>query len=117
MLLAPRARSERGNTTAATLGVIAAFIGLVTAVLGLVPALRPWDGAGGTTPTGGPGAASVFLNRDSGPGGAEVLVSGDGFAAGESVVIRFHTEQVGRTTTNGEGRFSNVTVTIPTSFS
>ncbi len=63
------------------------------------------------------GSAEVFLSRDSGPGGTEVNVSGEGFASGEDVVIRFHTEQIGRTTANDDGRFSNVGVTIPSSFS
>lgn len=62
-------------------------------------------------------AASVFLSRDSGPGGATVQVSGEGFAAGEPVVITFHTEEIGTTTASDQGRFSNVTVTIPQSFS
>lgn len=64
-----------------------------------------------------PGNASVFVNRDRGPGGTTVLVSGEGFAPGQRVVIRFHTEQIGSTTANAEGRFANVAVTIPTSFS
>jgi hypothetical protein len=61
--------------------------------------------------------ASVFTNRDNGPGGTTILVSGEGFAPGERVVLRFHTEQIGSPTANGEGRFSNVAVTIPSSFS
>ena len=117
-------RSERGSTTAAALGVVAAVIGLVTAVLGLVPSLRPWDG-GGASATRDPvtslgdeveqarRTASVFLNRDSGPGGTEVKVSGEGFTAGERVELRFHTTDIGTTTANGDGRFSNVVVTIP----
>lgn len=60
---------------------------------------------------------SVFLSRDSGPGGTQVQVSGEGFGRNERVVITFHTEQIGSTTANSEGRFSNVTVTIPASFS
>ena len=44
-------------------------------------------------------------------------VSGEGFAASERVVISFHTEEIGSTTANGQGSFSNVSVTIPESFS
>ncbi|MGB6163839.1 MAG: hypothetical protein WCF33_12115 [Pseudonocardiaceae bacterium] len=59
---------------------------------------------------------SVFLSRDSGPAGTVVRVSGEGFAPGERVVLRFHTEQIGSTTADGAGKFSNVAVTIPGSF-
>ncbi len=116
-------RNERGSTTAAVLGVVAAFLGLVTAVLGLVPSLRPWEG--GPTVGRAPASsvhepveqsrqpASVFLNRDSGTGGTQVKVSGEGFAAGETVELRFHTTDIGRTTANADGKFSNVGVEIP----
>jgi hypothetical protein len=46
-----------------------------------------------------------------------VLVSGEGFDPSERVVLRFHTEEIGSTTANSEGKFSNVTVTIPTTLS
>jgi hypothetical protein len=59
---------------------------------------------------------SVFLSRDSGPAGTVVRVSGEGFAPGERVVLRFHTEQIGSTTADDAGKFSNVAVTIPDSF-
>jgi hypothetical protein len=62
-------------------------------------------------------AAAIVLSRESGPGGATVKVSGEGFAAGERVVIRFDTKQVGSTRTNDQGRFANVAVTVPESFS
>lgn len=85
------------------------------------------NGGGGSNGGGGdgingptidrPGSASVFLSRDSGPGGTTVQVSGEGFAPTERVVISFHTEEIGSTTANGEGRFSNVAVAIPESFS
>jgi hypothetical protein len=61
--------------------------------------------------------ASIFLSTTSGPGGSTVKVSGEGFAPDEEVVISFHTEEMGRTRTNGDGKFSNVTVTIPKTFS
>jgi hypothetical protein len=64
-----------------------------------------------------PGNPSVFVNPTSGAGGTSVRVSGDGFPANAHVVISFHTEQIGETTANGAGKFSDVTVTIPTDFS
>jgi hypothetical protein len=70
---------------------------------------------GGSGDLGKP--ASIFLSATSGPGGSVIKVSGEGFAANEQVVIRFHTEEMGRTQTNATGAFSNVAVTIPTSFS
>jgi hypothetical protein len=63
------------------------------------------------------GEVSTFLNRDSGPAGTAVMVSGQGFSANERITIRFHTEQVGSTTANDQGAFTNVAVTIPESFS
>jgi hypothetical protein len=63
------------------------------------------------------GPASLFLNRDSGPGGTTVKVSGEGFGPGERVTFRFHVEQVGTTKANGEGKFSNVSLTIPSTLS
>jgi hypothetical protein len=123
-------RRETGTTTAAVLGTITAFVTLLTAVVGLMITVGPWDlpGGGGSGQVtqeppdpGGRGnpaePAEVFLSRDGGPGGTEVNVSGQGFAPTEDVVIRFHTEQIGRTTTNADGRFSNVEVTIPGTFS
>jgi hypothetical protein len=61
--------------------------------------------------------ASIFLSATSGPGGSVIKVSGEGFAPNEQVVITFHTEEMGRTQANDAGAFSNVAVTIPTSFS
>lgn len=59
---------------------------------------------------------SVFLSRDSGPAGTVVRVSGEGFAPGERVVVRFNTEQIGSTTADDAGKFSNVAIIIPGSF-
>lgn len=63
------------------------------------------------------GNSSIFLSALSGPGGTKINVSGEGFGPNEEIVIRFHTEEIGRTRANGEGKFANVGVTIPTSFS
>ncbi len=63
-----------------------------------------------------PGDQSVYVDPTSGAGGTLVRVSGDGFPANAQVVFLFSTYQMGDTTTNGDGKFSNVSVTIPTSF-
>lgn len=124
-------RRELGSTTAAALGVAAALIGLLTAVLGLVKLTggvddRPGGSVGTSqterplpTPTSAsptPTSAAIYLNDESGPGGSVVKLSGEGFAPGETVTLRFHTEEVGRTRAGGGGSFSNVALTIPTSF-
>jgi hypothetical protein len=106
---------------------IAAAATIVAALLGLLAVFVPRIGDGGdngtpksprvTLPDIGPGAASVFLNTNSGPAGSTIRVSGTGFAANEEVVIRFHTDEVGSTTANDEGKFENVAVTVPASYS
>jgi hypothetical protein len=105
---------------AAAATVVAALIGLLAVV---VPRLGG-DGNEGSSSQGtvdrgvvGPGAASVFLNSLSGPGGSTIKVSGKGFAPNEEIVIRFHTTEVGSTTTNAEGKFDNVAVVVPASYS
>lgn len=114
--------------TAITVAVIGAVATIVAALIGVV-LMRP-GGDGGSPPaqpqvpgvTIAPnpapdgGRPSVFLSRDSGPAGTLVRVSGEGFAKGERVVLRFHTEQIGSTTADGQGKFSNVAVTVPSSF-
>ena len=120
--------SVKAAKIAAAATVVAALIGLVAVV---VPRIGDdGDGTtqtspGGTTQTDGTtqppppdfGHASVFLNTTSGPGGSTILVSGSGFSANEEVVIRFHTDEVGSTTANDGGKFENVAVTVPTSYS
>jgi hypothetical protein len=64
-----------------------------------------------------PSEPSVFVNPTSGAGGIVIRVSGEGFPANAHIVIMFHTEQMGDTTSNADGKFSNVACTIPTSFS
>jgi len=61
--------------------------------------------------------ASLFVNRDNGPGGTEVKLSGEGFAPKERIVIRFHVTEVTRIVADSQGKFSNVTVTIPSDMS
>jgi hypothetical protein len=107
-----------------SVAIAVALIGAAATLGAALIATRPWDdgGSGGNgseleIPDVNVGNASVFLSRDSGPGGTTVNVSGEGYSASEQVVIRFHTEQIGTTTANDQGSFSNVEVTIPTSFS
>jgi hypothetical protein len=107
---------------AITVAVIGAVATITAAVISQRGCSSESPSAGGnepsiTLPTIGGGNASVFLNRDSGPGGSTVRVSGEGYSPNERVVIRFHTEQIGTTRTNKSGKFSDVAVTIPTSFS
>jgi len=56
---------------------------------------------------------SIFLSLTGGPAGSQVKVSGEGFAPGETVVLRFHTSEVGTTVANEAGSFSSVEVTVP----
>lgn len=69
----------------------------------------------GPGPGPGPGTdeTKVFLSKLSGPSGTEVNVSGSGFQPNETVTIRFHTDEVGSTTVDSTGSFSNIAVTIP----
>ena len=108
---------------------------VIAALIALVVAWAPWSHTGSTGPTTGstgpttgtvgsplgvPGGfepASLFVNRDSGPGGTEVRLSGEKFAPGERIVISFETEELTKITTDSQGKFANVTVTIPTSYS
>jgi hypothetical protein len=60
---------------------------------------------------------SVYVNPTSGAGGTLVRISGTDFPPDAHVVILFSTWQMGDTTANAGGNFSNVAVTIPTSFS
>jgi hypothetical protein len=73
-------------------------------------------GSGGETEPPS-GETSIFLSRLAGPAGTVVNVSGVGFQAGETVTIRFHTDQVAETTADAGGKFTNVSITIPDSFS
>lgn len=116
-------RLAENSRTAITVALIGAGATIAAAAIG-VALTRGGDGGdsgrGVTFPTidgVGAGNASVFLNRTSGAGGSEVRVSGEGFEPGERVVIMFHTDEVGSTTASDQGRFANVAVTIPTSFS
>ena len=58
-------------------------------------------------------AVPIFLNRDSGPAGTTVAVSGKGFQPDEAITLRFHTETVGHTTADGQGKFEAVSVEVP----
>ncbi|SRR5260370_40087537 len=93
------------------------FLAALATVLTFIFTYGPHHGhptSSGQAATGNP---SVFVNPTSGAGGTVVKVSGEGFPANARVISNFHTEQIGDTTTNGDSKFSNVAVTIPTSFS
>jgi hypothetical protein len=103
-------------------GVITAFVLLGGAIAGAWAFIQGGDGGGGSDaassrPPASTGAADLFTNRDSGPAGTTVLLSGEGFAPGEGVVLRFHVEEIGRTAANDSGKFSNVSITIPSTLS
>jgi hypothetical protein len=114
-----------------SVAIAVALVGAAATLGAALIATRPWDdgrdgsvatptvqtGDDGPTRTTISDRTSVFLSRDSGPGGATVNVSGEGFSPSERVIIRFHTEQIGVTKASDQGRFSNVAVVIPTSFS
>lgn len=102
-----------GKSVGKALVVLASLATILTFIITF------WPHHGHPTPPGPAltGNPSVFVNPTSGAGGTVVKVSAEGFPANAPVVIYFHTEQIGDTTTNGDGKFSNVAVTIPTSFS
>ena len=60
-------------------------------------------------------APSVRLSRDSGPPTSRVRVSGTGFGAHRAVDIYFDTTDKALVSTNGNGAFSGIPVTVPAS--
>lgn len=103
---APMAAGNRRSPAFLTVGCVVLAIA-VLAVLGFFGfnMIAQNFGLGGT--------ASIYLSSTGGPSGSQVNVSGTGFGANETVTIRFHTTEVGRTTANSEGAFTNVRVTVP----
>ena len=98
---------------------IAGILGTVIAAV-LVAVIVPWVTGPAVEPSPSPkdpaqggGSVAIYLNRDSGPPGTTVRVSGKGFAAEEPVTVRFHTEVVGHTETDGQGSFDSVSVEVP----
>jgi hypothetical protein len=63
-----------------------------------------------------PVETTITLSRSSGPAGTVLQVSGVGFPAGRTVVLSFHTDEVGRTTTDSGGAFTGVSITVPNSY-
>jgi hypothetical protein len=119
---------EGGGTLMTVVKAVTAVAVMITAVFGVFklfvsdegPVTSPVSSSASSTivtPNVDIGPASIFLNRDSGPGGTTVKVSGEGFGPGERVTFRFHVEQVGTTKANAEGKFSNVSLTIPSTLS
>ena len=104
-----------------SVAISVALIGAVATIVAAWLTTRGTDGGSSRGPADPPvvglGSASIFLSRDGGPGGTTVNVSGEGFAPEERIEIKFHTEQIATTTTNAEGKFSNVAAVVPTSFS
>ncbi len=120
------ARSEQGDSHSVV--ILAALITAAATIIGAFIATRGGDGEPDTQrpPRGDTGVdvaprtdvePSLFLSRDSGPAGASVKVSGEGFDPQQRVTITFQTYQIGTTTTNSQGKFSNVAVEIPKIFS
>ena len=98
---------------------IAGILGTVIAAV-LVAVIVPWVTGPAVEPSPSPkdpaqggGSVAIYLNRDSGAAGTTVRVSGQGFAAGEEITLRFHTETVGHTGADGQGRFEAVSVDVP----
>ena len=125
---------ESGGTLMTAVKAVTAIAVMITAVVGVFqlfvkddePLTPPTSSSSSSssstssspaTPPVDFGPASIFLNRDSGPGGTTVKVSGEGFGPGERVTFRFHVDQVGTTKANAEGKFSNVSLTIPSTLS
>ena len=94
-------------------GILSGIIIAVVAALILARIQGPDDGPGPGGPKDPGGSVAIYLNKDSGPPGTTVRVSGKGFAADESITLRFHTEVIGHTETDGQGAFDNVSVEVP----
>ncbi|WP_371784660.1 hypothetical protein [Streptosporangium subroseum] len=102
------------------LGIVAAVLGaLIAGIFSLMPMTPDPSGAAShEPPVSGQGFfdEEIFLSRDRGPTGTTVKVSGEGFDPGASVKLYFHTTEIGRTKANGQGKFSNVAVEIPSGY-
>jgi hypothetical protein len=94
-------------------GILSGIIVTVVAALILARINGPGDDPPPEDPRRPGGPVAIYLNRDSGPPGTTVRVSGKGFAAEEPVTVRFHTEVVAHTETDGQGAFDNVSVEVP----
>ncbi|WP_158843385.1 hypothetical protein [Saccharothrix deserti] len=64
-----------------------------------------------------PAVAHVVAQPLAGHAGGEVRLSGEGYPAHGRVVFTFHGRQVGDTTADAVGRFVEVLVRVPDSFS
>jgi TIR domain len=107
-------------TTAVRIGRLAVFLAIVAAIpLIVVPIISRSYGSPSSRPSSSPPASpsaspSASVSPAGGAGGTMVHVSGSGFPANARVDIDFSGDQLGITTTNGDGKFSNVAVIIPT---
>ena len=59
------------------------------------------------------GETAIKLSVLEGPPGTPLQVSGSGFGSNETVVIRFHTQTLAETRTDGSGTFAPVSVRVP----
>lgn len=131
----PEGDPSPGRDNAKTwLGLILASPVVAAIIAGLL-AWSPWQHAGSGSPSPTAGVTSlvatpsrfsqsaftfdqsVFANPTSGAGGTLVRLSGQGFPPNARIVFLFSTYQMGDATANGDGKFSDVTVTIPTTLS
>jgi hypothetical protein len=118
--LSTGAKIRPGPTTAVRIGRLAVFLAIVAAIpLIVVPIIsRSYGSPSATPPASRPASPSASRSASvspaSGAGGTVVHVSGSGFPANARVDIDFSGDRLGITTTNGDGKFSNVAVTIPT---
>lgn len=122
------AKVQSNPYTAPRIGCLVVFLAIPVVFLAIFAAIivpTIWRGAHGSPSSGPPAGTSAnpaanpsaSVDPASGAGGAVVRVSGSGFPANARVDIDFYGDQLGITTTNGHGEFSNVSVTIPTSAS
>jgi len=105
----------------------AALLVLGGAVIGSSFVLPTGGGSGGSagvgdTPSGSPfiypggltgSETAITLSVLEGPLGTPLDVSGRGFGSNETVRIRFHTEDLAKVETGGDGSFPAVTVRVP----
>ena len=105
--------------------VVVAAIGFVSSPVWGPPICRAVGVCTEAEPTPGPGPsfipgpgtpAEIFLSLTGGPTGSAVKVSGGGFSPGETVVIRFHTDQVATTVAGQAGSFTSVEIIVPDSY-
>ena len=104
--------SAVGKWVAGILGAVITAV-LVAVIVPLVTGPAGGPSPSPNRPARGDGSVAIYLNKDSGAAGTTVRVSGQGFAPDEEITLRFHTETVGHTGADGQGRFEAVSVDVP----